>query len=329
MKVLLFSHKSDIDGLGSVILGSIAFSNLKYELFEDVGDLEIKFRKYIESKYLDQFDKIFITDLALYDPSLTMVANSELSSKVLVFDHHQSAIDRGYGNFSFTKIEEVSNGKKRCGTELFYEYLVKNNFIDSGKCIDLFVEYTRLEDTWDWKKNEDIGQSAHDLAILYNVIGRDKYIDSMIKKLKNNESFFYTKEEIDFINNKKCEYNTKLKEILSNADYLTDSDNNNFAIMFCDYQYRNELPEYILDYGNPNNVKYIIVVAYDKGEYGQKSYRSVEKGFDVNVVAQAHGGGGHKGSAGVGITKEQREKALSMKKSDAARYMADAVYTCK
>lgn len=326
MKVLLFSHKSDIDGLGSVVLGKVAFNDFTYELFEDVGDLELKFRKYINSNYFDQFDIIFITDLALYDPSLSMVANSSLKEKVLVFDHHQASIDKGYGNYDFTTIYEIRDGKKKCGTELFYEYLIDNNLIKANKCSDYFVECTRLEDTWDWINDQIIGEKAHDLAILYNVLGRDNYIETMVEKLINNEDFFYTKKEENLIENKKKEYERVLYDISQEADYFTDSNDDNFAVMFCDYQYRNEIPDYILNHGNPHNIKYLIVVAYDKGEYGQKSYRRVDSNYNVNNIAKAHGGGGHPGSAAVSITKEQKEKSLSMNKTDAARYLADAVY---
>lgn len=327
MKVLLLSHISDIDGLGSVILGSISFSDFKYELFENVNDLEVKFRSYIENDYFDQFDMIYITDLALYEPSLSLVVNSELSKKVLVFDHHQTAIDKGYGKYSFTKIEEVSNGRSRCGTELFYEYLINNDYLKDNSCIETFVEYTRLEDTWEWIYNSEIGKLAHDLSILYNFLGREKYIKAMVDKLKNNDIFFYSELEEKMIDEKKKEYERNLSEIVDNAEYLTDSDDNNFAVMFCNYQYRNELPDYISNHGNPHNIKYLIVVAYDKGDYGQKSYRRVDPNFDVNHVAQAHGGGGHPGSAAVGITKEQREKVLLMNKSEAAKYIVDAIYS--
>ena len=148
----------------------------------------------------------------------------------------------------------------------------------------------------------------------------------MINKLKNNNVFFYTEAEEKLINEKKEEFELKLFEIANNAEYLTDSNGDNFAVMFCDYQYRNEMPDYISSHGNPHNIKYLVIIAYDKGEYGQKSYRRVDPNFDVNVIAQAHGGGGHPGSAAAGITKEQRDAALSMNVSDAARYLANAVY---
>ena len=91
-KVIIFSHESDIDGLGCVILAKLAFSNIDYILSPNTDSLEIKFREYIDSNKLVRYDKIFVTDLSLYEPSLTMVAESSLKDKVSVFDHHKAAI---------------------------------------------------------------------------------------------------------------------------------------------------------------------------------------------------------------------------------------------
>jgi len=65
----------------------------------------------------------------------------------------------------------------------------------------------------------------------------------------------------------------------------------------------------------------------NKGEFGQKSYRSVDEDFDVNEVAMRHGGGGHKGASAVNITKEQKEKSRSLPKKEALKYLADSKYT--
>ena len=114
MKVIIFSHESDIDGMGSIILGKLSFPNIDYVLASNPESLEIKFREYINNKQLYNYDKIYITDLALYNPSLDMVYNDELlSNKVKVFDHHEKAIKQGLNKYDFTLIEEVNkNGKK-------------------------------------------------------------------------------------------------------------------------------------------------------------------------------------------------------------------------
>lgn len=160
MKTLIFSHESDIDGLGSIVLAKLAFEKVDYVLFPNVKKLELSFREYLDSGYFEKYDKVYITDLALYDPSLTIVANSSLKDKVLIFDHHQRAIDDNMNRYSFTKIVEEDKRGKRCGTDLFYEYLLQNNLIPKSKKMSEFVELTRLEDTWAWKNSGSIGQKS-------------------------------------------------------------------------------------------------------------------------------------------------------------------------
>ena len=325
-KTLLFTHESDIDGIGCVILGKLAFKEIDYVLCHNVEELEHKFRDYIEGSKLNNYDKIYVTDLALYDPSLTMVEQSSLKEKVKVFDHHQRAIESKMNRYSFTKIIEEDDNKKRCATDLFYEYLTENNYLEKTKSLDLFVEMTRLEDVWQWKTDKEIGIQAHDLAIFFNIIGKEKYIEIIINKLTTSKNDFkYSDAEKDLIKNKKEEYNKIIKEIIDNGEYLIDELGNKFLIVFSKYEYRNEIPEYFRN-KNESHIKYVIITALDKGEYGQKSYRSIEENFDVNKLAMLHGGGGHIGAAAVNITKDQRQKIENLEKSEALNFLAFSKY---
>lgn len=320
MSIILFSHESDIDGMGSVILSKIAFGDIKYELFPGPQELELKFRSYIENGFFDQYDEIFITDLSLHRPSIDMVdKDNVLRNKVKIFDHHQRAIDEGLGDYSFSKIIEIDEtGKKRCATEIFYEYLYTNGYLEKNDTLDEFSEFTRLEDTWTWRENNP---KAHDLAILFSAIGKEKYIEIMTNRLKNGESLF-SNEELKIIQDKKDEYEKALDKYISSSIILVDESGNRFGITYAPYEYRNEITDKIIVDGNPNDISYMIVVAFDKGNYGQKSYRSVKNNFNVNDVAKLYGGGGHPGAAGVYIKKEQKEKSLTMSKEEALKYLS-------
>ena len=329
-KVILFSHENDIDGLGSIILGKIAFGDIDYVLASNVNILEEKFRDYLERGELFKYDMIYVTDLALYNPSLDMVSkDSELSKKVLVFDHHKSAINEGCDKYNFTTIMETDeNGKKRCGTDLFYEYLCSTGFVSKTAALDEFVELTRLEDTWEWKTTGNQGLKAHDLAILFNGIGIESYIEAMFRKLIMSEnSFELDQSEKAVIEEKKAEYLATLQRIWSEAEFFVDENDNNFAGVFADYEYRNELGEYVREVSQ--NLQYLIIIALEKGAFGQKSYRAIQKDFDVGKIAEAHGGNGHPAAASVNITKEQKEKCLVLRKTsprESIRYLVESNY---
>ena len=331
-KVIIFSHENDIDGLGNIILGKMAFGEIEYVLASNVNILEAKFRDCLKKGLLHNYDRIFVTDLALYNPSLEMVSKDpELSKKVLVFDHHRSAINEGCGGYSFTKIVEIDeSGRKRSGTDLFYEYLCLNGLLSKTKALDEFVELTRLEDTWEWKKTGEQGLKAHDLAILLNGIGLNNYINRIYAKVKANEdSFEFAENENKVIEKKKAEYLATLQRIWNDAEFFVDEEDNKFAGVFADYEYRNELGEYVREI-NSNDLKYLVIIALEKGAFGQKSYRSIVADFDVGKIAEAHGGNGHPAAASVNITKEQKEKCLVLRKTnprDSIRYLVESSYS--
>ena len=164
------------------------------------------------------------------------------------------------------------------------------------------------------------------LSILFNYYGREEYANVMYDKILNNDNFYYTEEEYSIINEKIDEYNRVLKEYTDEMVCLVDSFGDRYGVLFSDYQYRNEFPEYIINVGNPWTIKYVVIVALDKGEYGQKSYRRIDDNVDCNRIAMLHGGGGHVGSAAVSINEIQNKKIKKMEKKKALEFIANSSY---
>ena len=76
MKVLLFTHKNDIDGMGNAVLANLAFDEVNYVLC-GTFDLTEKVSKFLEDGTIYDYDKIFVTDLCLEDPVLSKIANDK------------------------------------------------------------------------------------------------------------------------------------------------------------------------------------------------------------------------------------------------------------
>ena len=153
MKVLLFTHEQDIDGMGSVILGNMAFKHFDYvpcKTFE----IDINFKKYIDNGKIYDYDLIFVTDLCLHEPILTFIDNDKiLRNKVLVLDHHKTEITNAKYDF-VNVVLECSKGPTS-GTYLFYEYLINKKFLERKLVLEELVEWTRQYDTWDWVKYDN------------------------------------------------------------------------------------------------------------------------------------------------------------------------------
>ena len=188
MKVLLFTHKNDIDGMGNAVLANLAFDEVEYVLcgtFDLVGAVS----EFYDDGSIYQYDKIFVTDLCLQDPILSKIASDkDLEGKILNFDHHKTFMDEKYTRYPFIKVQMGNDKGLCCGTSLFYEYLTAEGLIDKDDIsIKEFVELTRQHDTWEWRTIYNNEKARH-LATLFDAIGPDGYIDFMTRKLKSNET---------------------------------------------------------------------------------------------------------------------------------------------
>ena len=305
MKVLIFSHISDIDGMGGVILAKLAYQNVDYVLTETF-DLQHKIDEYMASGKIYDYDLVYVTDVWLEEPTLSKVANnSKLKDKFLLFDHHESAIDEGFDKYPFTTIRIKDELGLCSGTSLFYEYLIKENILKESKGISRFVELTRRYDTWEWK-NIYNDEMAHELTLLFYVLGCDGYINLIYNKIKeNNLEFEFNEIENTLINNKKKQI---LEKVSNYKDKIFVKEINGLkaGIVFIDYEYRNDLVEYLRNFDL--SIDIIMMVAMDKGTI---SYRSIS-GVAVRSIAESFGGKGHDYAAASPISKEVQEKIINI-----------------
>lgn len=308
MKILLFTHKNDIDGMGNAILANLAFSKVDYVLC-GTFNLTENILKYYDNGAIYHYDQIFITDLCLEEPLLTRIANDKnLKGKILNFDHHQTFTDKKYTQHSFIQVQVKNEQGLCCATSLFYNYLVSKNFIDQNNlAIKEFVELTRQHDTWEWKTIYQNEKARH-LATLFDVIGTDTYIDLMSQKLSHyeNKTFEFDHFEHPLINNRLKQITEKLKIYSHNLVYK-DILGLKAGIVFITYEYRNELAEYLKE--NNFNIDFVMMIALDPGVV---CYRSVKEDIIVREIAEFFGGKGHNKAASNPITQEFQSKIIDL-----------------
>lgn len=149
----------------------------------------------------------------------------------------------------------------------------------------------------------------------------------MYTKLKE-KNFDLNEKEKEIIAKEYKRIEEEVEKAWSEASFFNDENNNPYVILYAYYELRNELGEYVRKL-NIEGLKYLIMVALKNGVISQKSYRSIESGFDVGKIAEAHGGNGHPAAASVGITDEQRKNALELmqeSKSKSLKYLADSTF---
>ena len=306
MKILLFTHKNDIDGMGNAVLAKLAFENVDYNLC-GTFDLVKTVEEYYTSGKIYNYDQIFITDLCLDEEMIKKISNDEkLKNKFNILDHHKTYDNEKYTKYSFVKVQLKNEKGLCCGTSLFYEYLLNNNLLDKdNKAIEEFVELTRLHDTWEWK-NIYNNEKARELALLFDSLGTTGYIDFMYQKLKVEKVFNFNELEITLINNKKTQIDIAINEYLDNI-YYREINGLKAGILFITYEHRNEIAEYLRE--NKYDIDFVMMVSIDKGVV---SYRTIKDNVCVREVAELFGGKGHDKAATNPITNEHKEEIIKI-----------------
>ena len=304
MEVLLFTHKSDIDGMGNAILSKLAFDNVEYILCKNIHDIEKKVANAYQKGTLINYDKIYITDLSISQTLTDTLYNDiDLKNKVFIFDHHASALNNNITKYNNVNIIIKDNNKLTCATEIFYKYLIANKYLTKNKILDDFVELIRNEDTYDWKRTNNI--KAHDLALLYQSLGPDNFINNMTKKIKNNIEFNYTEEEIKRINEKKQDIKNHINNYLETLEII-EIDKYKVGVCFINYEYRNEVADYLLDI--KTDIDVVAMIALDNSGI---SLRSIKDQKAARIIAEKYKGGGHDSAANIPITKVKRRSIIN------------------
>lgn len=305
LKVLIFSHRSDIDGMGSIIFSKLAFDNVTYVLCES-KTLETEFLKYLEDKSIYDYDFVYITDLTLSNNFAKKIASlKRLKNKVFIFDHHRFTLEdvKEKYNFLTVKIKDI---KGLCsGTSLFYDYLVENTYLDkNNKLWFEFKELVRKYDTWEWKTiyNDTM---PRDLTYLFLALDADTYIDMMYKKLKEKKiKFKFNKYEKMLIASHEKIVSDKIKYAVDNL-YYREFKGVKLVIALAPYDFRNDIADYLRDIGV--DASFIAIVSVD---YNTISFRTINNDLRANDIAKYFDGRGSDKAAGGKIKREVIEKML-------------------
>lgn len=291
MKILikLFTH-TDLDGVGCAILAKLAFgNNVSITYCNNPNALEDE----LLTNDLSSYDNVFITDLSFTRPCM-LYENLSLS-KFMLIDHHKTA--EWLNDYDFATVRVKYKNKLTCGTELFYNYLVKHDLISTKP---YFVEQIRLYDTWDWyKSNNNTPKYLNDL--LY-IRGISEFVDMYVDRLKRHDvsaltifngddlkMLAYEQKQIDNYLNKKCASATEI--IFANHKCM---------LSFAD-RYQSALGNKLCNIKDYINMS--VMINIDEGIVSLRSIGDI----DVGEIAKQYGGGGHKNAAGFKLTKNIKE----------------------
>ncbi len=288
MKDLLISHISDIDGVSPVILLKLTKVEFDY-ILKEPHEMD-EFVEELLKEDLNSYQNIYITDLALSENFYKKIKESGYAYKFKIFDHHKTHL--------FAKnYENVVIDIEECGTTLFYNYLSKK--YKFKKIVEDYIKHVKNLDLWLWVEKFDF--MAKELGNIFDLYGRNTYIEEMYQKLKRGKKFKWNKFENKILKIEKDTVDRYLKK-KDKELYKIEYDGYLIGAVFSE-RYRSELGNYL----SRIHPELDLVVMINMS--GGLSLRT-EKDIDISILAQKLNGGGHKKACGAPIEEEVKESIL-------------------
>ena len=288
MKDLLISHISDIDGVSPVILLKLTKVEFDY-ILKEPHEMD-EFVEELLKEDLNSYQNIYITDLALSENFYKKIKESGYAYKFKIFDHHKTHL--------FAKdYENVVIDIEECGTTLFYNYLSKK--YKFKKIVEDYIKHVKNLDLWLWVEKFDF--MAKELGNIFDLYGRNTYIEEMYQKLKRGKKFKWNKFENKILKIEKDAVDRYLKK-KDKELYKIEYDGYLIGAVFSE-RYRSELGNYLSSIHPELDLVVMINMS------GGLSLRT-EKDIDISILAQKLNGGGHKKACGAPIEEEVKESIL-------------------
>lgn len=284
--IKLFTH-TDLDGIGCAILAKLAFGTEVVDIeYCNYDDIDSKVEEYFNS---DSEYECHITDISISNELAYKISNSE--KKYQLLDHHPTALRLNEFAWCNVQIENEETNIKTSGTEMYYRWLVDNNYLIKSYALDRFVELVRNYDTWRWTTLGDKGVICKQVNDLFYLYGKEKFIDWCITEIYE-DSFPYLYESDELV----------LEIEQDNIDNYIKKKNEQMLIMplcgkTCGVVFAEK---YFSELGNKlcqmrPEIDFVAMIDMS----GTVSYRTIKDDIDLGKdVAKLFGGGGHAKAAG-------------------------------
>lgn len=312
--IKLFTH-TDLDGVGCAILGILAYGkdsiDIEYCNYDDINE---KVEKYIaEEEYLN-YTRCFITDISINEEVAKLIEQTHpkeykdgfmLNEHFQLLDHHPTAkfLDKYW--WCNVSIMNQSLNIKTSGTELFYEYLINMNDIESSETLEKFVNLVRNYDTWRWTELGEEGLICKQINDLYYIYEKDEFITWAISEILD-QTFprLYEKDSLILkIKQREIDEYIKNKNATMIKTYIL---NYKVGIVFAD-RFQSEMGNELCKLNN--DIDFIAIIDLAKGSISYRTIKDIDLGKEI---ASIYGGGGHPKAAGSTIKDSIQERIIDL-----------------
>ncbi len=294
-KICLITHIADADGAFPIILSKLVFQD--FDVFScEVSEVDMVLKDVLS--HHEDYEKIYIVDINMSEEMASVIEEDvTLKGKIMVFDHHASNIQ--LNKYSFIQVVDFKEGRKECGTTLFYEHLKKsfyNPVLDKQNLVTM-IELIREGDTYDF--TDELKQTAFQFGSLYAIFGRERYIEHFYRSILEHDVFSFSEIEKTLIELEEEKTNQYIEEKLKRVK-IAKILGVTVGIVFAEQR------RSLLGHAMAENldIDIAIVVNVDRSI----SYRADKENVDINVLAKPYGGGGHKHAGGSPLPEDLQEK---------------------
>jgi len=292
--MLLVTH-TDLDGIACSMLHKMAFGHeakVEYVNYDAIDDVLLRILKDCPEESPDKPGTLLITDISPSEVVRERIgyllnwANESKRMRIRLFDHHKSSL-------SLKQYEWVNHRMDVCGAQIYYDWLVENNFLCRSDGVGNLIH---LIDLWDRRVAGDpLFPRAKDLEALFRFFRRDSFINRCLATLPTDVLSEH-KDVIAAMQHKEEDVILSIIKKKAVAE-ITDFQGKKVALFILSSD------------GSVSNVCDRILQEYPQADYAAAilpganiiSLRSRDDGPDIEVVAKTFGGGGHPHASGFPI----------------------------
>lgn len=241
------------------------------------------------------------TDVYLVDYSYnkeTILDLLEQANSVTIIDHHITAIKelKDLSHPNFMKYFDTALS----GAGLTWEYFFPD------KNIPDLIKYVQDRDLWNWVYSESkdflMGLEQFDFTV-------EQYIQHLENSINLKNNYTQTLIESGKIISKYFEQ--MVNQIIdSNLYFINYKNYQKVPILNCNYKFSSNIGNIL---STRHNTLFSIMY-YIVADSVYLSFRSVDTGVDVSIIAKELGGGGHRNASGAKISLEQFNKLFVIHK---------------
>ena len=239
-KTIMITH---IDTDGTIPLVLNRFFQINYD-----KEITSNHNEDLEHEHLPNYENVLYVDFTPNESARKIIQENNI--RCIILDHHEG-VKEEIEEFckSYDKCEYIFDNT-RCGTKIYYEWLIKENGYKGNSVSD---EIVALTDTYDlykkersnWKMAEDCNRLLYATCSWY-VLQKDPsnrieaykfFINSMLWKMENANNFFFNKIESEKIALDIKKENDIFNELINNAktkiSTRQDAKGRYFAVFDC------------------------------------------------------------------------------------------------